>query len=101
MVWRGAALLAALLLAAAPLRTLAQAPAAAPAAASASPADAAAAGPAPAASAAEKKVEADLLLAFKASFDNGDAILPSWRAGTDTCAWDGVSCGASGFVEAL
>lgn len=99
VVWRGpaAGLLLVALLAAVPLTPRAQAqPAAAPAASAT-----AAAGPAPAISAAEKQLEADLLLAFKASFDNGEDILPGWRAGTDTCAWDGVSCGASGFVEGL
>lgn len=37
--------------------------------------------------------EVDLLLAFKATIDNGAEVLKSWVAGTDHCAWDG-ECGS-------
>lgn len=33
-----------------------------------------------------------LLLAFKANFTNGKSVLGDWTAGTDACAWTGISC---------
>jgi len=36
--------------------------------------------------------DAEALLALKASFDNGDEVLTTWQAGTDACAWQGISC---------
>lgn len=55
--------------------------------------------PAPAASPplhrrADAPSDADLLLAVKATFENGDQVLASWRNGTDVCAWRYISCGA-------
>jgi Leucine-rich repeat (LRR) protein len=43
--------------------------------------------------------DADLLLAFKASFTNGDVVLETW-AGGDPCSdnWLGVSCSENGRV---
>ena len=43
----------------------------------------------------------DALLALKASFSNGEAVLPSWQRGTDVCAWKGVSCDAARSVAIL
>ena len=43
----------------------------------------------------------EALLAFKASFTNGDAVLPSWKRGTDVCAWTGVSCNIARHVATL
>lgn len=43
----------------------------------------------------------ELLLAFKASLDNGEEILTNWRAGSDPCAWAGISCGAAGEVQSM
>ena len=74
---------------AADARSLAQAAAPAPAASPAAPAGG-----------AVSEEDVALLLAFKASLDNGDQILASWRSGTDVCAWTGVSCGPTG-VESL
>ena len=45
--------------------------------------------------------DADVLLALKASFANGDAALPSWQRGTDACAWQGVSCNRARIVTIL
>ena len=39
--------------------------------------------------------DASLLLAFKASLENGDSVLPDWRAGTDPCwspRWSNIEC---------
>lgn len=68
-------------------------PAAAPAAAPAATATSAAAPPTAAPPAvAGKAADAALLLAFKDTFDNGAALLPSWQPGTDPCVWQGVAC---------
>ncbi|KAI7835916.1 hypothetical protein COHA_010196 [Chlorella ohadii] len=45
--------------------------------------------------------DAALLLAFKASLENGDEILTDWRPGTDPCAWLGISCNPNGSVNSL
>lgn len=42
-----------------------------------------------------------LLLGFKASLENGDQALKTWRNGTECCTWTGVSCGADGRVQRL
>lgn len=43
--------------------------------------------------------DADLLLAFKASFINGVEVLSSWN-GTNPCDnWKGVSCSPAGEVS--
>ena len=52
----------------------------------------AAGGTAPAAAPSTQDADAALLLAFRATFDNGDNILPDWRPGSDPCAWKGISC---------
>lgn len=57
---------------------------------------------APAVAAAEgSQADAQLLLAFKASLDNGNEILQDWRPGTDPCAWTGISCKPDGSVDSL
>jgi hypothetical protein len=33
-----------------------------------------------------------LLLAFKDTLDNGEAALPDWRRGTNSCMWSGIMC---------
>jgi hypothetical protein len=55
----------------------------------------------PAPQAGGNSSEAELLLAFKGSFANGDAVLNGWVPGTDPCAWTGISCNARGFVERM
>ena len=45
--------------------------------------------------------DAALLLAFKASFDNGADVLDTWRPGSDCCAWEGISCNTQGRVVAV
>lgn len=45
--------------------------------------------------------DAEALLALKASFGNGDEVLTTWQAGTDACAWQGVSCDASRTVVTM
>lgn len=45
--------------------------------------------------------DAEALLALKASFENGDQVLTTWVAGTDACAWLGVSCSPSRTVVTL
>ncbi|KAL4440627.1 hypothetical protein ABPG75_003628 [Micractinium tetrahymenae] len=63
--------------------------------------------------------DADLLLAFKATFDNGASLLSTWKAGTDPCAgpptkesygagrqsstgsWLGIWCDDSGRVNVI
>lgn len=79
-------------------RTLQQAPQ--PAAADGAAADGAAAAPAPAGLRGSDK-DARLLLALKDSLENGDAVLASWQPGSDPCAWEGVTCDASGAVTVL
>ena len=38
--------------------------------------------------------DAELLLAFKATFSNGDEVLSDWQNGTDPCSdkWTGITC---------
>jgi hypothetical protein len=45
---------------------------------------------------ARPATDAELLLAFKATFDNGDSVLPSWT-GTEPCGgqWAGIICDLS------
>lgn len=57
--------------------------------------------PRAAAAAGANMSDEDALLAFKASFTNGDALLPSWKRGTDVCAWTGVSCNVARHVSTL
>lgn len=45
--------------------------------------------------------DADTLLAFKATFTNGDEKLASWVPGTDPCTWVGVANCRDGIVYAL
>ena len=49
---------------------------------------------------APSKEDTAQLLAFKASFENGEQVLDNWQPGTDPCAWTGISCGDTG-VESL
>ena len=42
-----------------------------------------------------------LLLDFKRSFANGDALLEDWRAGTSPCGWQGVGCNSNGDVAIM
>ena len=49
---------------------------------------------------AANATEADELLAFKASFANGETVLASWN-GSDACSgWTGVSC-SGGHVKSI
>ena len=42
------------------------------------------------------------LLAFKASFQNGAAALPSWKEETDPCEdWSAIYCTSSGRVTEM
>ncbi len=41
---------------------------------------------------AQRNEDAELLLACKATFENGDAALASWKNGSDPCAWSGIAC---------
>lgn len=44
---------------------------------------------------AANQSDADLLLEFKATFDNGGVELDTWRAGTNPCqGWEGIKCDA-------
>lgn len=55
-----------------------------------------------ASTAAAAKSDAELLLAFKASFSNGGTVLADWTAGGNPCVgWYGVSCSSGGRVTDL
>ena len=46
--------------------------------------------------------DAELLLAFKASYTNGDTVLADWQQGTNPCSgWTGVLCDNNGRVAEL
>lgn len=45
--------------------------------------------------------DADLLLAVKATFENGDTVLAGWRNTTDVCSWRYVSCGADNRPDSM
>jgi hypothetical protein len=42
-----------------------------------------------------------LLLEFKSTFTNGDAVLSGWNASTPACQWEGLTCNAEGRVESM
>lgn len=46
---------------------------------------------------------ANILLAFKDTFDNGDELLTDWVATPNSkpCLWDGVSCDSYGRVVTM
>ena len=46
----------------------------------------------PAAAATYPPVDPAPLLAFKATFTNGAAVLADWSAATNPCLWSGVIC---------
>ena len=46
--------------------------------------------------------DAELLLAVKASFANGNTVLANWQQGTSPCSgWGGVVCDNNGRVSEL
>lgn len=51
-----------------------------------------------AAPATANQTDAQLLLAFKESFDDSETVLGDWVEGTEPCSWWGVGCDAAGRV---
>jgi hypothetical protein len=45
--------------------------------------------------------DAELLLAFKASLANGNALLSTWRRPESLCGWTGITCNSGGRVTGL
>lgn len=45
--------------------------------------------------------DAQLLLDFRASFANGEAVLPFWNADTDPCGWEAVKCDSAGSITKM
>lgn len=45
--------------------------------------------------------EKSSLLRFLAGLSREGGLSASWRDGTDCCAWEGVTCGMDGAVEAV
>lgn len=45
--------------------------------------------------------DTELLLEFKASFQNGETALADWDASKGSCSWPGISCNAQGQVTEM